>query len=108
MISKQSTHLDKEEEKKEKFNFAVFSSYFDTVTIAAGKGVDGEGGCRRAGADAATEEDSADAHCGVVQAGDRSWPQRRTTPPLNQTWRRRTTPGQRDATINLWGPWTNH
>ena len=35
--SKQSTRLDKEEEKKEKFNFTFFSSYFDTATIAAGK-----------------------------------------------------------------------
>ena len=35
MISKQCTRLDKEEEKKEKFNFAFFSSCFDTATIAA-------------------------------------------------------------------------
>ena len=39
-ISKQSTRLDKEEEKKEKFNFAFFSSCFDTATIAAGKEVE--------------------------------------------------------------------
>ena len=53
--------------------------------------------------DAATEEDSADAHYDVVQAEDRSWPLRWTMPSFNQTWRRRTTPGQRDATINPYG-----
>ena len=36
-INKQSTHLDKEEEEKEKFIFAFFSSFFDSATIAAGK-----------------------------------------------------------------------
>ena len=70
--------------------------------------MDGEGGYRRAGADAATEEDSADAHYGVVHAEDRSWPRRWTTSPFDQTWHRWTPPGQRDATINPWDVWTNH
>ena len=42
MISKQFTRLHKEEEKKEKFNFAFFSSCFDTATIAAGKEMEKE------------------------------------------------------------------
>ena len=66
-----------------------------------------EGGWRRAGSDAATEEDSADAHYSVVQTEDKSWPRRWTTPSFNQTWRRLTTPGQCDATINLLGTWAN-
>ena len=40
VTSKEFTRLDKEEEKEEKFNFAFFSSCFDTATIAAGKKVE--------------------------------------------------------------------
>ena len=41
-INKQSTRLDKEEEKKKKFSFffSFFPSLFDSVTIAAGKEVE--------------------------------------------------------------------
>ena len=37
--NKQSTHLGKDEEEKEKFAFAFFSSRFDAATIAARKEV---------------------------------------------------------------------
>ena len=79
-ISKQRTQFDKEEEKKEKFNFAFFSSCFDAAIIATGteleKAAAGEPdqtGCEYGDvitAAAVTEEDPADAHSGVVQAAE--------------------------------------
>ena len=66
-ISKQSTRFDKEEEKKEKFNFAFFSYCFDTATIAAGNKVE----------EAAAEEP------------ERTPPRRRTPLTRTTTWSRR-------------------
>ena len=109
VISKQSTLLDKEEEKKEKFNFAFFSSCFDTATIAAGKEVEkAAGGEPERMPPRRRTPLTRTVAWSRRKIGDRSWSRRWTTPPFDQTWRPQTTPGQRDATIKPWGMWTNH